>query len=309
MDGALKRETDWAVWGTLCGLGSALGYTLANVSLRAVTEVDPYWVTTIKTLPTIFLALPWLLMSGRPAGGFAASGLMWLVVTGLIGHWGGNVAFQWSLGVIGLALSVPLMMGCLIFSSTLLGRRMLNEQAGLQNWAAMAILLGAIVVLSQGAGEANASIDAASQWQVLLGLLAACGAGVAYALLGVAIRNASSLGMPIPGTLLTVAVTGLVCIGGMAWLRIGWEGMQSTLSADMQQMWLAGFWNAAAFVALTKALELTPLYYVNALNASQTAMAAVAGVWLFDEASSPELRAGVGLTVLGLLLVRNRSRK
>jgi drug/metabolite transporter (DMT)-like permease len=44
--------------------------------------------------------------------------------------------------------------------------------------------------------------------------------------------------------------------------------------------------------------------YVNALNATQAAMAAIAGVILFQEARSTELGLGVLLTIAGLLLMK-----
>ena len=66
----------------------------------------------------------------------------------------------------------------------------------------------------------------------------------------------------------------------------------------------AGIGNILAFVALTKALQLTTLLHVNLLNASQVAMAAVTGILLFDEAVTVPLVVGVLLTIVGLTLMR-----
>ena len=49
-----------------------------------------------------------------------------------------------------------------------------------------------------------------------------------------------------------------------------------------------------------------PVVQGNLVNASQGAMAAVAGVAFFDEAWTAALSIGVGLTVLGLLVMRKR---
>jgi len=73
-------------------------------------------------------------------------------------------------------------------------------------------------------------------------------------------------------------------------------------------MLAAGIFNALAFIALTKALQLANLVYVNALNATQATMAAIAGVLIFHEAPSPELAFGVLLTILGLLMMKQRPR-
>ena len=63
-----------------------------------------------------------------------------------------------------------------------------------------------------------------------------------------------------------------------------------------------------AFAALTKALHLSSVLFVNVLNASQTAMAAVIGVLMFGEASSWPMVLGVLLTVVGLLMMKGWRR-
>ncbi len=65
----------------------------------------------------------------------------------------------------------------------------------------------------------------------------------------------------------------------------------------------AGLCNTLAFLSLTKSLQLTSVVYVNALNATQATLAAVAGVLIFGEALSPWLAVGVGLTIAGLLVL------
>jgi drug/metabolite transporter (DMT)-like permease len=65
-------------------------------------------------------------------------------------------------------------------------------------------------------------------------------------------------------------------------------------------MLAAGVCNTVGFTALTKSLQLTNVVYVNALNATQATLAALAGVLLFQEALSPWLAAGVLLTIAGL---------
>ena len=82
------------------------------------------------------------------------------------------------------------------------------------------------------------------------------------------------------------------------------KGMAATTESEWWIMLGAGVCNAIAFVALTKSLQLTSVVYVNALNATQATMAAVAGVLIFQEAVSKALVAGVGLTIVGLLLMR-----
>jgi drug/metabolite transporter, DME family len=135
---------------------------------------------------------------------------------------------------------------------------------------------------------------------------AACSSGIAYALLGVVIRYAVTDKISILLTLVSVTLTGVITLGGVAFGRIGISGMLATVPSDFRMMLLAGFFNAMAFLALTKSLQLVPLVYVNALNATQATMAAVAGVLIFAERSSPALWFGIALTAVGLLLMQRR---
>jgi drug/metabolite transporter (DMT)-like permease len=89
---------------------------------------------------------------------------------------------------------------------------------------------------------------------------------------------------------------------------MGWQGMADTSPDDFAMMVWAGVFNAVAFLALTKALQLANLVYVNALNATQATMAAIAGVLLFQEALSGALAIGVVLTIAGLLMMKQGRR-
>jgi drug/metabolite transporter (DMT)-like permease len=142
---------------------------------------------------------------------------------------------------------------------------------------------------------------------VAAGVGAAWLSGVAYALLGVVIRYAVKDALSIPLTLVSVTLTGVIALGTLAWLRIGVAGMLATAPADFWMMMLAGLFNAVAFLALTKSLQLIPLIYVNALNATQATMAALAGVLIFAERSSPALWFGVALTAAGLVMMQRKS--
>ena len=165
-----------------------------------------------------------------------------------------------------------------------------------------------------GAGDAHRSVagptlhGTADWWLVALGVAGAMSSGLAYSILGVVIRYGVKGRASLSITLLTVSVFGVVSLGGWSLWRIGWQGMWNTSPDDFAMMVAAGIFNAVAFLALTKALQLANLVYVNALNATQATMAAVAGVLIFHEAPSPELAFGVLLTIAGLLLMKQRSR-
>ena len=198
------RLPDPALLGTLFSLASAVGYTLSNASLRSVADCDPFLVTAVKAAPTVALASPamiWLACRGRPWRPREGA-LLGLALAAIWGHWGGNVAFQWSLRVIGMALAVPLTTGAMILGVTWMGALFLNERVTARNWRAMALMIVAICVLSSGAREANRSVgkgvfipsaeasdtvaaeaSSVSTWEVFWGVLAACEAGLSYAAL------------------------------------------------------------------------------------------------------------------------------
>ena len=71
----------------------------------------------------------------------------------------------------------------------------------------------------------------------------------------------------------------------------------------------SGVFNLIAFAALTKALQMATVVFVNALNASQTAMAATIGVIFFQEPLTGSMLMGVLLTIFGLWQLRRRTRR
>lgn len=231
---------------------------------------------------------------------------------GLVGQTAGNISFQWALGQVGIALAVPLCLGGMIFSAAVLGRWLLHEAVTLRTAFSLALLLLAVVVLSQGGRAAEAAVRsgllsspaAASPWLVFAGITAACLSGVAYSVLSVAIRYSTVAGASLPITLFTVSIAGILSLGMLAWMRIGISGMVATSGNELGWMLGAGVWNAISFLALTIAIKSTGVVYVNALNATQALLATLAGILLFHEAATPWLLLGVTLTVAGLLGVR-----
>jgi drug/metabolite transporter (DMT)-like permease len=293
--------------GTASGLASAVIYTAANSFLRAASDCDPVWVSAVKAVPTVLLMAPWLLILLRGGHRILPDWriLAMTAAAGLGGQLVGNVSFQWSLGQIGLALTASLNLGGMIVAAAILGRIFLHEPVTPRAAVSMALLLAAIAVLSLGAGDALKSVTSTrATWpQIAAGVGAGCLSGLAYAILNVVIRYGVVRGMPLPTTLFVVALMGMISLGSLSWLRIGSAGMAATAADDLTMMLLAGICNALAFLALTKSLQLTSVVYVNALNATQAMLAALAGVLIFQESPSPWLLTGVGLTIGGLLLL------
>jgi len=141
------------------------------------------------------------------------------------------------------------------------------------------------------------------------GAAVACLSGVAYAILNVILRYCITRGAPLPTTLFTVSIVGLIALSLIAWLRIGQAGIATTTAWQLGLMLAAGACNTVAFISLTKSLQLTSVVYVNALNATQATLAALAGVLIFREALSPWLALGIGLTIAGLMFLAHAHRE
>jgi len=295
------------VLGTFFGLFSAFVYTCANAFLRAVDACDPVWVSAVKAVPTAVLMMPVLAALALRGQRLVPSLPMLAAVAagGLVGQLCGNISFQWALTQVGVALTVPLSLGGMIVGSAILGRVFLYEPVTPKAALALGLLLAAICVLSLGADDAGRAVARAPQpaWQLAAGVAAACMSGVAYAVLNVILRYCITRGFPLPTTLLTVSVIGLIALTAISWMRIGQSGMWATTRSDLALMLGAGLCNTVAFVCLTKSLQLTSVVYVNALNATQATLAALAGVLIFQEALSAYLALGVGLTIAGLMVL------
>jgi drug/metabolite transporter, DME family len=313
----IRRVFDPVLLGTLCGLASSIFYTAANGFLRALTDCDPVWVSAVKTLPTALLMAPWMLhMHFRGQRAIPPLAVLAVIaVGGLVGQVCGNIPFQWALGIIGVALTVPLNLGGMIVFGTILGRVFLHEPVTFRTVGAMVVLLGAVCVLFLGAENAHDAVRGTAEslgteksqphfLELAGGVGAACLCGLAYAVLNTINRYYVTRGHSLPGALFTVSIVGMLSLGSLSFWRIGWDGMLATTPHNWGYMLLAGVCNAAAFVTLTKSLQLTSMVFVNALNATQATMAALMGVFFFQEPPSPWLLTGVGLTMGGLLLMR-----
>jgi len=299
---------------TSCGLVAALGYMLANIFLRSVTHLDPTWVSCVKALPTVLVCSPLMVrrIFNRQAIFFSTSDVWRTLLVAMIGQFAGNVCFQWSLSVVGLALSVPLTLGAMIASGALMGHWILKDRVTFRMAIASLILVIAICVLSLGATAANQAVSSSdhhaplSNAWVIASVGAACIAGIAYSLLNVSIRFSSNRGTPRLSILFTVGLVGVVLLGSLVYWREGGLPIAQMNRQEWTALIGAGICNLVAFWALIRALHMASVMFVNGLNASQTAMAAVAGVLLFGEPLTLAMVTGSALTILGLLQMRER---
>jgi drug/metabolite transporter (DMT)-like permease len=297
--------------GLLAGLGAAFFYTVANICLRRVVHCDPLWVAGVKALPTVIVALPFLgarYFQSKPLLHSTKTFLPFVAISCLAQLFG-NGLFQWALGLLGLALAIPLTLGGVLIGSAVVGQMFLGERVSRASVISIAVLVLSICVLSTGAANASevlheqlAKAGRPSPLLTGVAIAAFCLAGFVFSILGATVRRVAKDGMPMSTILVTSGLVGLLLLCAIALIQN--PGLiTSTTVRDWNSMMGAGLFNAIAFWLLTIALRRIRLLYVNALNVTQTAMAGVAGVVLFAEPTSPQLFIGIGLTVVGVFLM------
>ncbi len=314
-----KNFLSHASLGTIFGLTAAFAYTAANIALReAATDnnVDwAIWISALKSIPATLVA--WGLVIYRGSQGLPSLPprrlFLPLILTGLVMQFGGNVMLQWSFSMGGLALSVPLCFATLLATGALLGRIFLNEAITPRMFVSMIVLTAAIVVLSLGAHQAEESVyehmehHTNSMATVALTIFVACFSGCAYGVGGAVIRGSVREKLSISATLVLISTTGFVALTGTALYRLGLSVIWETTAWQYLVMLIAGLMNAVAFFSIGAAMKYLTVTRVNLLNASQTAMAAFAGVLCFGEELTVWLLTGTALTIGGLFLMEKKN--
>lgn len=287
--------------------------------MRSVVHVDAVWVSTLKALPTFLVVVPWIayLCLQKRRVFSSTTDVVWLSVTAIAVQVFGNVAFQWSLSVLGLAISVPMLLGAMLVAGAVVGKLMLNETVGLQKSIAVGTLIVAVVALSYGAhgqseppGEAvQVEIEESTPvWMIGLAVIGNLAAGITYAMLGTMMRRSMQGGMSLVATLFVLSSIGTTIVGGWTLSRIGLNGMIATPTNDLITMLLAGVFNALAFFAMAKSLQHASVLFVQMMNASQAAMAAAAGWFIFSEPLTKSVALGLSLTAIGLIVAGIRAK-
>lgn len=297
--------------GLACGGGAAILYTVANICLRSLVEVDPVWVSTIKTMPTLIFVGPVVLarMAQGKSNWSSRSDVLWLITTGLCAQIFGNVTFQWSLSILGLAISVPMVLGTMLVGGAIVGKLLLNEPVRRRTVVAVVVLIAATIVLTHGAQSGASIAPDAPSWMVVLAVVGNVGAGIAFAFLGAMMRKSMQAGMPLASTLFIISLTGTVLLGSYSVGVLGLQHLAATQWSNLTTMFAAGAFNAMAFLMLAKSLQQIPVLYVQMLNATQAALAVAFGWLLFGEKLSVYIQIGFLLTVTGLIIAGTRSAK
>ncbi|MFW5693294.1 MAG: EamA family transporter [Thermoguttaceae bacterium] len=301
---------DPAVAGTVCCIVSALGYTGANICLRQLAgdEVGRVMTICVKELVAVGVVGPWLLWRWAAGDRFlpSAATLALLMAVGLAVQWVGNLGQQYAFGVIGLAVAVPVVYCVMLTTAALLGRFLLGERIVSRTILALVVLLGSIVLLAVGATQPGVPVSGVPWWRAAAAVGLAGAAGLTYATLTVTVRATVSRGVSQMVVVFTTTGVGALSLGLLSLRADGLAAWQALSGEHLAWMLAAGVLNLIAFAAITKGLHLTTAVHVNLLNASQVAMAAVAGIVVFREQVTAWLVVGVALTVVGMVLIDRR---
>lgn len=296
---------DPVIIGTAYCVISAIGYTATNICLRALADhASQVQVICVKEFVTVAVVGPWMLYRGcrgLPTWPKLPS-LVPLALVGLATQLVANLGLLWAMSVVGLAVSIPAALGIALAGSAVLGRVLLGERVSPRSGMAVGLLIASIVLLQMGAEQVG-RLTAADPVKVALAVGAACLAGLTFAALSVTIRHSVTGQVPPYTVVFIVTGMGVISLGPLSLWQLGIEGWGETPPGDLLIMLLAGGLNLIAFLAITKGLQLTTVVHANVLNASQVAMAAVAGLLLFAEQPSAQLVLGICLTIVGMMLI------
>lgn len=141
---------------TYCVL-SAVFYALMGVCQRELSkDCDPVWVNCVQaSVSTVVFGVYLTLRSIRGRSAWPPKAVaLGLMALGVATQLGGS-SYQWSLGVIGLAIGNALQMGVMLAAAALLGWLVLGERVSWRGMTAIMLITVSVLLLSYGAEAAN----------------------------------------------------------------------------------------------------------------------------------------------------------
>ncbi|MBA63473.1 MAG: hypothetical protein CMJ76_14040 [Planctomycetaceae bacterium] len=311
-DQTISQGVDLYRRGIILGAVSSIGYSAANVFLRAVDDCDPVWVSCVKAVPTILIVFPWLVWHYQKNERKICPPriVVGLVLLSMTSHFLGNVGFQWSLNKIGISLAVPICLGVLIVTGALVDWWFLKDTPSRRTILSMFILITAVVVLSTGGKQAFAQLKQtlenpdANPYLLVFAVGAVIVSGVNYGFFGAVIKVVGNRGVSQPAIMTIISITGFLFLLVISASNGSWEVPRNLAADNLLQMILAGVCNAIAFVALVSAIKILSVTRYNLVNASQAALGAITGAVIFQEPVSGWMVGGIILTIIGLMVMK-----
>ena len=252
----------------------------------AALGCDFGWAVCVKESITVLILGPCLIYRAvRGLKVFPPVKILYiLLLAGLVDQLLGNLGWQWAVGIVGLAVTVPAVFGLMIIGGAIFGRLILGEKVTPRSMAAIGLLLVSLLILlslgAESAGRASADssqaaiADSGTQSNKILAAKAvavACVAGAAYALLSIAIRHTMNAATQQSTLMFIITGIGTITLGPMSIHRLGFDGLLATSGEQLAWLLAAGIFNLLGFIGFTKGLHLTTVLHANVLSASQVA--------------------------------------
>ena len=296
--------------GTAFCVVAALAYTAANVCLKDLAAVaDNVWTICVKESVTAAVIGPWLLWQtarGRKVWPSPTEMLV-LALVGLAVELVGNVCMLWAMRVLGLSIAIPVVSGTNLAISALFGWVVLGESVRPRTVLAIGLLIVAVALLSFQATRPN--LPSPEPFHAALALAGACLAGTIFASMIVAVRKSVIGTTPPAAAMFMICSMATLSLGPLSLWRLGGPALLATPPRQLSMMLLSGVLNLVGFFCLSRGLQLASVVQANVLNASQVAMAAMAGFIIFGERPGIAAIHGILLTIVGMVLVeRPRSQ-
>ncbi len=223
-----------------------------------------------------------------------------LVGIGVIYNVTGNAAFQISLTLSGLVFTVPISHSTMLWSAAFAGLLILGEPITRAVAVGVTLLIASLVFLTAGATN---SLPQMEPILVAVAVLTAMSAGASYGVGTAIYRRWVANRLTTEQALSIITLTGMISTGVIAFIRVGLDGAMATPLVVVLAMLAAGVANAVALTTISKALQYIAVAKANAINATQIALSALAGLLIFAEPVTALVLIGLGLTIAGLLSI------
>ena len=236
-----------------------------------------------------------------------------LVIAGIITQLGGNIPILWSFSVVGMSIAMPVYLGMNLVSAAILGRIVLKEPVCMRTICAIGLLVASVILLNLG-GSSAPDLGEVDWSRQVLGTLAAAFGGICFSILAVSIRYALVTSQSSPNAtfwavVLMIPGAGTYILGPILFMQSGFEVFREIPPCHIYMMLAAGLLNFVAFFLLSKGLQMIPVVLANITSTTQVAMGALLGIFVFHEAASVWLVAGLLTAISGVILIGSKGRK
>ena len=293
--------------GELAGLIAALCWGMTSLVVREKAARASVVALNAITLSVASLSAGSLLLVlgrlGRHQVAFGPApllGVTLLFVSVLLSFAAGNTAYFFALRWLGVARAMPLSLVQPLLA-TLIAVPLLGERLTVGLGAGVVLIPVGVYLVARPADEAGEG-SARQRQRTRLGIAAALGAALAWALSAVALRPALDQVDPLTATTVRAGL-GMAVLWAMTWRAERWLGEEHAAFPRPGAALLAGAFFSGSLLLFTFAVQQIGAARATALNATAPLLSLpVAALWLGEKVTR-WTAVGTLLTVAGVILV------